>query len=317
MPVELVRKSEHSNTRPLRSTAELSIGLVVNMPDPAREATERQFSGLLRGAAGDRCIRLYLSSVPENPRAPAHLERMRDVYWPIDELLELRPDALIVTGMEPGPGPLRTEPYWNRLASLVDWSQANTATSLWSCLAAHAAVEHLHGIARRRLERKCFGVFEHVPRSEHELTEGVSWPVHEPHSRWNEVPEDALRTHGYRILSASAECGCDLFVHEGRSLLVFFQGHPEYESTSLLKEYRRDVGRYLRGEQAYPDLPANCLPRDQAAALLRFRDMAVDRRDPQLMREFPMLDVPAIAPWTAPAQRIIDNWLRLLAWSRG
>src|SRR2546429_8228110 len=32
--------------------------------------------------------------------------------------------------------------------------------------------------------------------------------------------------------------------------------YPEYEDTTLLKEYRRDVGRYLSGQQSYyPRLP--------------------------------------------------------------
>ena len=43
-----------------------------------------------------------------------------------------------------------------------------------------------------------------------------------------------------------------------KSLFVFFQGHPEYESDTLLREYRRDIGRYLRSEaENYPLLPRN------------------------------------------------------------
>ena len=66
-----------------------------------------------------------------------------------------------------------------------------------------------------------------------------------PHSRWNELPVDALRQAGYTLLSWSDATGADTFVKERGSLLLFFQGHPEYEGTTLLKEYRRDVGRYL------------------------------------------------------------------------
>ena len=40
------------------------------------------------------------------------------------------------------------------------------------------------------------------------------------------------------------------------SLFVFFQGHPEYDAVTLLLEYRRDVGRYLRRERdTYPPMP--------------------------------------------------------------
>ena len=42
---------------------------------------------------------------------------------------------------------------------------------------------------------------------------------------------------------------------ERASLLLFFQGHPEYEGkTTPSSEYRRDVGRYLNAQQAHlPD----------------------------------------------------------------
>src|SRR2546429_6417390 len=41
----------------------------------------------------------------------------------------------------------------------------------------------------------------------------------------------------------------DMFVKELNSLFVFFQGHPEYEATTLLLEYRRDIKRFLRRER--------------------------------------------------------------------
>ena len=49
-----------------------------------------------------------------------------------------------------------------------------------------------------------------------------------------------------------------MFVKQTRSLFIFFQGHPEYEETTLLREYRRDVGRFLRGQQPhYPTRRTN------------------------------------------------------------
>ena len=60
-----------------------------------------------------------------------------------------------------------------------------------------------------------------------------------------------------------------MFTKQAGSLLVFFQGHPEYEDTTLLREYRRDVGRFLRGQQAhYPTLPHGYFP-PAALELLR------------------------------------------------
>ncbi len=319
MPLKLVRHAGPDEPPRLPGGGRvLRVGLIISMADQALASTERQFATLLESACGSRPIELHLSSLPEIPRAPATRARMQGTYWPIDELLALHPDTLIVTGMEPGAGSLREEAYWDRFAALVDWAEAHTATSIWSCLAAHAVAEHLHGIRRRRLSRKCFGVFEHTPQRSHALLEGVPLPLRMPHSRWNELPIPALVSAGFEVLSAAPECGADLFVHSARSLLVCFQGHPEYESTTLLKEYRRDVGRYLRGEQVeYPERPVGYFDPLQSAQLAGFETLAFGRRSPELIERFPHVDMAQPSPWFAAAQRIFANWLHVLADSNG
>jgi homoserine O-succinyltransferase len=70
-----------------------------------------------------------------------------------------------------------------------------------------------------------------------------------PHSRRNDLPERALKSCGYRILSRSVVAGVDMFVKHERTFNAFLQGHPEYESGSQLRECRRKIDRYLRGER--------------------------------------------------------------------
>ncbi|MGH8325568.1 MAG: homoserine O-succinyltransferase MetA [Steroidobacteraceae bacterium] len=319
MPLEV----EHRGSR-WRSTAQsragVTIGLLNNMPDPALEATEQQFGALLRAAAGSRTVRLRFSSLPELTRGPAARERINSRYWTLDELLSQRPDALIVTGTEPRTPALEEEPYWERLARLIDWAEANTAASIWSCLAAHAVAQALHGVRRRRLAEKRFGVFEHRVREGHSLIEGVRAPLPTPHSRWNDLPVEALEAAGFAILSFSRETGADLFVSTRRSLLVCFQGHPEYESATLLKEYRRDVGRYLRGEQeAWPTLPHGYFTHAGTPEALRlietFRERAEVARDPHLLADFPVgrLAAGLEARWQPEAVTIYRNWLEYVA----
>ena len=77
-----------------------------------------------------------------------------------------------------------------------------------------------------------------------------------------------------------------------RSLMLFFQGHPEYEDTTLLKEYRRDVGRFLDGRQPhYPTVPRGYLPSAAVGLLEEFRQRAHAQRAPQLLKEFPFAAV--------------------------
>jgi homoserine O-succinyltransferase len=290
----------------------LEIGLVNNMPDAALESTERQFLDLLRAAAGDIPVRLRLYFIPEVPRAETGRQYIAGGYRSIDELWNSRLDGLIVTGTEPRTLELSDEPYWRPLTRLLDWAQASTASTVWSCLAAHAAVLHMDGIRRRLLDEKRFGVFECARSSDHALLAGVPPHIRIAHSRCNELAQDALAGCGYSILTRSAEAGVDAFVKEDKSLFVFFQGHPEYDERALLREYRRDVGRYLRRErETYPHLPRGYFDRAATAMLNVFRDVALEDRREALLERFPLGAVEARLTGAdrAPVVRLYRNWL--------
>jgi homoserine O-succinyltransferase/O-acetyltransferase len=297
----------------------LVIGLVNNMPDTALEATEAQFSRLLREASGALALELRIAYLPEVPRGPEALAFLTRSYWHVDQLIAAHLDALIVTGLEPRAANLIDEPYWPRLRSLLEWAQANTASSIWSCLAAHAAVQQLDGIKRQRLDDKRFGVFEHSVLAEHPMTAGVAAPLPLPHSRWNDLPLQELRAAGYTLLSWGAETGADIFLKRARSLLVFLQGHPEYEPTTLLKEYRRDVGRFLRGEQPhYPNQPKGYFSSAAVRQLDAFEQRARAERTEETLASFPRLGADDYmgSRWGVAAARIYRNWLALVAAER-
>jgi homoserine O-succinyltransferase len=288
------------------------VGLVNNMPDAALRSTENQFAGLLQEASGGQLVRLRLTSLPELPRSPEALEHIRRNYWPLEELLAAPLDALIVTGTEPRAPVLTEEPYWAHFVQLLTFARQHTLASVWSCLAAHGAVLSMDGIERQRLAEKRCGVYEHRILSEHALLAGVAAPMPMPHSRWNELSPRALRTAGYTLLSWSDETGADAFVREERSLLLFFQGHPEYEDTTLLKEYRRDVGRYLSGQQThYPTVPLGYLSAEGTALLAEFQERARASRSATLLESFPFAPVAAVLRnrWRAAAVALYRNWL--------
>lgn len=314
MPLEVEQRGSMARSDAPRQG--LLIGLLNNMPDSALEATELQFGALLGAACGTLPVRLRCSSLPELARGPVARERIDSSYWPLDELLAERPDALIVTGTEPRTPELEKEPYWERLVRLMEWAEHRTASTIWSCLAAHAVAQALHGVRRQRLPEKRFGVFAHRLRAHHALLESVRAPLLTPHSRWNELPVAAIEAAGFSVLSASEETGADLFLRAGRSLFVCFQGHPEYESATLLKEYRRDVGRYLRSEQpAWPTLPHGYFGPEALRLIESFRERAEPARDPELLSAFPMGPIAAglEAGWRPAAVTIYRNWLKYVA----
>jgi homoserine O-succinyltransferase/O-acetyltransferase len=292
----------------------LVIGLVNNMVSAAMQATERQFRDLLSIAAHGRLIQLRVFCLPALYRADGE-HYGAEACEPIDALWSSELDGLIVTGTVPRASALRNEPILPALCALVDWAVEHTLSSIWSCLAAQAAVLHLDGIDRRPLPQKLSGVYECGKACAHPLLAGLPsrWPV--PHSRYNELPEPALVAKGYRVLSGSPEVGADIFVKENTSLFVLLQGHPEYDPATLLREYRRDVGRFLAGQRdAYPEMPHGYFDPDIAAAFEVFRVRATRTRDPELLGAFPAPAGERLThPWRDIAVRLYEGWLSYLA----
>ncbi len=289
------------------------IAFLNNMPDSALEDTEIQFFELLDAAAGDIPVRLKLHSLSGVPRGERGEQHLNAFYFSTDDLLNSQVDAVIMTGTEPRQPDLRREPYWPALTSVLDWAESNTVSTILSCLAAHAGVLHSDGIKRHPLSDKQFGVFEYKRVCDHALTSGTSALVRFPHSRWNEVQEDALTSCGYTILTKSEQAGVDSFVKKKKkSLFVHFQGHPEYVGGTLLKEYRRDIKRFLRGErETYPSMPDGYFDAVASSALENFRQSVVHSRNENLMADFPELVPDALNnTWRSSAISIYQNWLK-------
>ena len=321
--VATVERSPRRRPTPPRAFDEsdprcVDIGLINNMPDPALDATERQFRGLLGAAAGDLVVRLTLYSLPEVPRTEFGRQQVNK-YSSIDELWASRHDGLIVTGTEPQSADLKDEPYWGSLTRVLEWAEHHTYSTILSCLAAHAGILHIDGIERRPLGDKRFGVFECVRVADHPLTAAAPPRVRMPHSRWNEIPEEALLACGYRVLTRSEGAGVDAFVKQRKSLFVFFQGHPEYEATTLLLEYRRDIRRFLRGERTtYPPMPEGYFDDEIVRMLTELRARALSDRREELLAEFPvaMAAGRVMNNWRSAGECLYRSWLGYLAWEK-
>jgi homoserine O-succinyltransferase/O-acetyltransferase len=298
----------------------VSVGLINNMPDAAFEATERQFVELIREAAPERVVLLKLFAIPEVPRGEDTRRALAGKYRDISELWETPLDGLIVTGTEPRAKNLKDEPYWQTLSAVVDWARDHTASTIWSCLAAHAAVLHTDGIERHPLEEKQFGVFDCRLAADHPMTQHFPEPLWVPHSRHNTLPEPALIKSGYKILTTSTSAGVDAFAKQDGSFFLYFQGHPEYDADTLFREYRRDVTRFLGGErETYPGLPRNYFD-DVATALAEtFAERALADRRSALMTNFPKTALEAGLQgswwhsWRPAALGVYAKWVEFLS----
>jgi homoserine O-succinyltransferase/O-acetyltransferase len=307
---------------PLADEKPIRIGLINNMSDGAIARTEYHFTRLLQQAADGVPVEVVYYSLPSILRSDRIREHMAASYQPIDALWDNPPDAFVVTGAEPRERSLQQELYWSSLTSLIDWIDQLGAPAMFSCLAAHAAVLHLDEVSRATLDDKCFGVFEHEASREHPLMAGAGGHMWLPHTRWNQVNEAELIQAGYQILSRSKDVGVGFFARERRSLWLFCQGHPEYEGPDLLREYRRDVGRFLSGHRAsYPELPRSYFQETEVQMLLAFRQRAMAQGDVGIMDMFPQIEhgAPTWDAWRPAAVTVFGNWLKQItethAWS--
>jgi len=294
-------------------TPALEIALVNNMPDAAFEDTERQFTSLLAAAAGSLEVLVRLYSLPGLERGEETTSYIASRYRPVSELCERRVDAAIVTGTEPREPCLPDEPYWDALVDLIAWAEESTISTVLSCLAAHAAVLLFDKIEREPLPAKCSGVFAHEALTSHPLVEGLEGPVFVPHSRLNDVLSDGLPQE-YTSLLGSPEISWTVLARESRDcLFVFVQGHPEYSPFSLLREYRRDLQRFLRRERPLPPpVPLHYLDEEGEDLLNRFAAEAQTRSSPaEAMENFPFEEAKehVMITWRPHGERLYANWI--------
>ena len=228
------------------------------MPDSALEATERQFFRLI--GRSNQVAQLYihpfsLSSINRNKKASEHI---KNYYKSFDEIKLQGLDALIITGANVGDTDLQLAPFYKELREVVDWSYENVTSTLCSCLATHAVLEFKYAQKRKPIGKKHWGVFPHqVIDRTHPLVKGVNTRFDVPHSRFNEISRSQFEKANIRVL-ATSKIGVHLAVSPDLFRIVFFQGHPEYDSVSLLKELKREIALYLEGKRSdYPPFPAN------------------------------------------------------------
>jgi homoserine O-succinyltransferase len=305
--------------RPCSEAEAVSVALVNNMPDSAFVDTEDQFRRATATAAGV-AVTLGLYTIKDIPRSREIASVIDSRYHGLDELWTNPPDALIVTGTEPTQMQMVYEPYWPYLARVLEWAATAVPTVLLSCLASHASILLFDGIERVQRPRKCSGVFRgRVIDPDDPLASGLPHEVAVPHSRLNEVPEDELVNAGYRIVvgGTGSPAGWAVAAREcGDTLFVLCQGHPEYSTLSLLREYRRDVRRFLfgRGTLAYPRLPEGYLSPLAVHRLERFAARACRvGADPRVLwDEFPYHEVaPGVQnTWSATSAALYTNWIR-------
>jgi homoserine O-succinyltransferase len=293
---------------------ELHIGLLNMMPDAALEATERQFFRLV--GESNPIAQFYvhpftLDAIPRGEKAANHIARYYETF---EQIRATGLDALIISGANVTGEDLSKEPFWGPLGEVIDWAWENVTTTLLSCLATHAVLHFRYHQPRVMQPTKRWGVFSHrVVEPHHPLVADVNTRFDVPHSRWNDVSRAQFEAAGLRVLVESDEVGVHLATSHDGLRMVFFQGHPEYDTISLLKEFKRDALLFAQGKSTrFPPFPANYVPSLEQAILLEWRDRvmaAVQQGQP--LPDFPEALVAAHLDntWHDTGEAVVGNWM--------
>jgi len=294
----------------------LHIGLLNMMPDAAFGVTEQQFMRLIGGSNQIAQFYVHPFTVEGLPRSEATRAYIARNYEDIATIHAEGLDALIITGANVANPRLELEPFYKPLTEIIGWAREHVTSVLCSCLATHALMKFLHGIDRTPLPRKQWGVYSHrVVAPGHPLLRGVNTRFDVPHSRYNAITREQFEAAGLTILIESAEAGVHAAVSEDGFRRIYFQGHPEYDANSLLKEYKREVLRYYNGERDIPPFPEHYVSERAAAVIARYLQAAHDARAAGApLPDFPEADVVPFLDntWADTARAMFDNWLGLV-----
>lgn len=214
-------------------------------------------------------------------------EHMFKFYKTFDEIKDERFDGMVVTGAPVENMEFEQVDYWDELCRIFEWSKTNVYSSFFICWGAQAALYYKYGLRKYRLDRKMFGVFDHVSLDNfHPLMRGLDDKFWVPHSRHTEVRRgDIALIKDLQILSYSEKAGVHL-LSDMECRNFFSTGHSEYDRDTLAKEYFRDAEKGLD-----IDLPENYFPDNDPA------------KTPEVK-------------WRGAANIIFSNWLNYFVYQR-
>ena len=292
---------------------ELHIGLLNMMPDAALKITERQFMRLVGNCNQIAQFYVHVFSVPGLRRSPETAAYIDQYYTTFEQVKQEGLDALIITGANVANPSLDQENFWQPLTEVIEWAWENVTSTLCSCLSTHALMKYFYQIERIKRAAKKWGVFEHrVTRPTHPLLREINTRFDVPHSRWNSITSEHFEQAGLTVLIQSFDGEVHMAVSPDQLRIVYFQGHPEYDTNSLLKEYKRDLMRYFEGKDTQPPYPENYFPleaREIAERYMRRARLALEKGE--VLPRFPEDEIlPGLDnTWGDTAKAIFNNWL--------
>mgnify|MGYP003675035396 CR=1 FL=1 len=307
-----------------RTIRELHIGIVNMMPDAALKKTETQFTLPLHYASSGLQIIPHFISLEGIERGQEEQDYVDKNYITFDQAKADGMDGLIITGANIADPDLRKAAFFEPLRGVIDWAESDEGptSTLYSCLASHAYMLIKHEEQRTPLNTKRWGVYEHKVHNEtHPLTHGMDTVFDIPHSRWNQINEDQFTKHGMHVLVSSADAGVHMATSPDGLRSILWQGHPEYNTKTLLDEWQRDLGlttamRATAKPIPLPPLPENYFKGRSLEIATKFNEQAgaghnLDDKNIARMPSDTYKEIQEHIPnrWSSSKRALLGNWV--------
>ena len=220
---------------------ELRIAILNLMP--AKQETEVQLLRLLSNSPLQIDITLVRPISHESKNTST--EYLETFYKTFEEIKHINFDGMIITGAPVEQMAFEEVNYWDEIMAIMEWSKKHVTSTFHICWGAQAGLYYHYGIPKYPIEKKIFGVFEHIQVEDEKLLQGLDDYVQIPHSRHSEVKlEDIKKCDALKLLLYSEESGVGVISSkDGKH--IFITGHCEYDPLTLEQEYKRDLSRNL------------------------------------------------------------------------
>ena len=220
-------RAMHQDIRPLNV-------LILNLM-PTKIVTETQLLRKLSNTPLQIQVELLRTSSYHSRNTDSdHLESF---YTTFEKVRDRRFDGMIITGAPVENMEFQQVDYWDELCEIMEWSKTHVHSTLHICWGAQAGLYYHHGIEKRSLPKKLFGVYETmVLKPSSPLFRGFDDIFYAPNSRYTEVwKADILKVPELELIAYSNEAGV-YAVKTQDSRQFFVTGHPEYDPDTLAKE---------------------------------------------------------------------------------
>ena len=296
---------------------ELHIGLLNLIPDSALSVTEQQFIRLIGSCNQIAQLFVHPFSVSGLPRSKDTQEYIDKYYLDFDQVRREGLDTLIITGANVESPVLKEQRFWEPLNDVFNWALENVTSVLCSCLATHALIKQLYDIDRKPLKRKIWGVYNHyIVQAQHPILRDINTRFDVPHSRYNDVSRKQLEAFGINVLVESTDGDVHMAVSPDQFRVVYLQGHPEYYTGSLLKEYKREISRFYSNEITdYPPHPDNYFDIETMSIADNYQEkVKIAKNQGKSLPIFPeeQIQIYLHNTWRDTGKAVFNNWLGLV-----